>query len=567
MTTPRRAPSPIAIAALLAAAFTGAGRAQISPGELSSPHAKLEGNRNCLTCHRSGKGVDPALCLDCHGALADRISAGRGLHADPGFQRCERCHSEHNGREFELVHFEEGEGSFDHARTGHRLEGRHAALTCRECHRPDRVGAWVRAREPAKNLARTFLGLDTACVSCHADPHRGTMKADSCSECHSQASWKEPKGFDHRTTRFPLEEAHARAACTACHRPEAGQERTLFFGQYAGKTLPGCADCHRDPHQGRLGADCASCHSTASFRGAAPARFDHDRTGWPLRGRHQRVACATCHRPGRELSIPGADRCETCHRDPHAGQLRTAGSGPATCATCHTVDGFLPARFGPDEHQRSRFPLEGAHRAVPCTACHRMVEVDELPVPFRRASHERTRAFRTAASACADCHRDPHRGTLDLRAGDAGCAACHSVTAWRAVRFDHAATRFALAGRHAAVACAKCHPDDAQGVPQLAGRPTGCADCHRDPHAGQFARVESPGAAAVTACERCHGVDGFRPARFDHARDSRFALDGRHAAVACAKCHPTEGTGDAAVVRYRPRPTDCAGCHARAEGS
>ena len=46
MTFARRAAPAFAIAALLAAALAGAARAQISPGELSAPHARLEGNRN-----------------------------------------------------------------------------------------------------------------------------------------------------------------------------------------------------------------------------------------------------------------------------------------------------------------------------------------------------------------------------------------------------------------------------------------------------------------------------------------------------------------------------------------
>jgi hypothetical protein len=557
---PRLRVTGVLLALVVGGLAASAARAQISPGPLSRPHATLEGNRNCLSCHRAGKGVDPGLCFDCHGALADRVAARQGLHADPAFARCERCHSEHNGVEFELVHFPEGEAGFDHGRTGWKLEGKHATVACRECHRTDRVDPAVLRREPAKNLARSFLGLPTACTGCHQDPHRGSMKAASCADCHSQNSWKEPRGFDHAATRFPLADAHARAACTACHKPEAGEERTLAFGQFAGVPLPACADCHRDPHRGKLGADCASCHSTVSFRGAAPARFDHDRTGWPLAGRHARVACAACHRPGRELDIPGADRCETCHRDPHAGQLRTVAGAPATCVTCHTVDGFLPARFGPAEHERSRFPLTGAHRAVPCTACHAMVRSGELPVPFRRGASEPVRAFRSAAAACADCHRDPHAGALAQRVGAAGCAACHDTASWRSVRFDHATTRFPLDGRHAAVACAKCHPDDAAGNPQLAGRPLECAACHADPHGAQLAR------AGITDCARCHGVAGFRPAGgFDHGRDSRFPLDGRHAAVACAGCHPTEGRGEAALVRYRPRPTDCAGCHATGE--
>jgi hypothetical protein len=44
---------------------------------------------------------------------------------------------------------------------------------------------------------------------------------------------------------------------------------------------------------------------------------------------------------------------------------------------------------------------------------------------------------------------------------------------------------------------------------------------------------------------------------FDHARQSRFALDSNHRDLTCATCHrPEQG-----VVRYRPLARSCAACH------
>ncbi|MCM2270866.1 MAG: hypothetical protein NDJ75_12245, partial [Thermoanaerobaculia bacterium] len=309
-----------AVALLLLAA--GATRAQISPGPLASPHAALEGAGNCLSCHRAGQGVDPQLCLACHAALGERIAAGAGLHRGEASARCERCHAEHNGRQFALVFWPEGEAAFDHARAGWRLEGGHARVACRDCHRPDRVAPRVVELEPAKNLASTFLGLTTACAACHADPHRGSLRG-ACSECHTQESWKSARAFDHATTRFALDARHARLDCAACHRQPAapaGAPAPRRFDQFRDRTAPpGCADCHRDPHAGRLGADCASCHPGATFRAADRRGFDHDRTRYPLRGRHAAVACERCHAPGRGLRVAEYERCASCHRDPHLG--------------------------------------------------------------------------------------------------------------------------------------------------------------------------------------------------------------------------------------------------------
>jgi hypothetical protein len=552
-------PRPLLLAAALALGAAALG-AQISPGPLSAPHSGLEGSTTCLSCHRAGQAVDPALCYACHKALGEQVAAGRGLHAGDDFRRCERCHSEHNGREFRLVDFGKGgEAGFDHARTGWRLEGKHAGLGCRQCHRADRVAAAVRAAEPQKDLARTYLGLPTACTACHADPHRGSLST-ACTDCHDAASWKNVR-FDHARTRYPLTGRHAPVACLQCHRQADPAAKTLELGQFRNRALPACAECHRDPHAGRLGANCATCHSTADWRTVARTDFDHERTAYPLRGKHRAVACASCHPGGQGLRVPGFERCETCHRDAHAGQLaRVAGRG--ACADCHTVDAFSPARYGPADHATARFALAGAHRAVPCPACHRPVAAALLPPPFQRGAAGPLTQYRFADTSCRSCHADPHRGALDRYAGPQGCSACHSEEAWRAVRFDHSKSRYPLAGRHLAVPCASCHPRDAAGALVLTGRPLDCAGCHRDVHAGQLARATAGG--PVQDCARCHTVDGFRPATgFDHQRDSQFPLDGRHARVACERCHPAErvaGT-EAPVVRYRPRPRDCAGCH------
>ncbi|KAB2962666.1 MAG: hypothetical protein F9K18_09510, partial [Thermoanaerobaculia bacterium] len=451
------------------ALVAGGASAQISPGPLSAPHAALEGSSSCLSCHRAGRGVDPALCLDCHRALGQRVSAGRGLHARADHRACERCHSEHNGREFRLVDFGPGgESGFDHARAGWPLTGRHARVACRECHRPERVDPAVRQLESGLDPARTFLGQPTACAGCHRDPHAGTLGAAACADCHDTATWKQVRGFDHAKTRFPLDGKHAGAACAACHARAGSDATPLAFGQFRARALPACADCHKDPHAGRLGADCARCHTSADFRAARRDAVDHERTAYPLRGRHRAVACERCHAPGRGLRVPGYQRCETCHRDVHVGQL-AAVPGRSACADCHSVDGFLPARFGAAEHQAGRFPLAGAHRAVPCSQCHRPVRASELPSPFLRASAEAVVRFRFAATACRDCHRDPHAGSLDRHAGAEGCRSCHDESAWSQARFDHTRTRFPLLGRHAAVACARCHPQGSGGVAQLAG--------------------------------------------------------------------------------------------------
>ncbi len=92
--------------------------AQLSPGDLSQVHADLEGLLNCTKCHEIGEKVLPQNCLSCHIILNDRIKAGIGLHADSGFGDCADCHSEHHGRKYKLIYWDDGQENFEHKETG-----------------------------------------------------------------------------------------------------------------------------------------------------------------------------------------------------------------------------------------------------------------------------------------------------------------------------------------------------------------------------------------------------------------------------------------------------------------
>jgi hypothetical protein len=526
---------------------------------------------------------------------------------------------EHQGRDFELVFWgKPGRAAFDHAQTGFVLQGRHASLTCESCHRPRRLHDAAALARGGVNTKRTFLGLSQGCASCHADPHRGQFAPRGCTDCHDQERWTPPARFDHRKTAFPLTGAHAPVPCASCHAPAAGGA-TRFKGTphqtcaschrdpHAGRMGPSCdschstaawtriqagrfdhgrtrfplsglhqrvacgachargsgggmkfqglafqtcASCHADPHDGRLGSACATCHTTAGWARVQPGRFDHERTSFPLRGKHAQVECDSCHRPGRPRRMPHA-ACTDCHADRHAGQL--AGRADGGCETCHDVAGFEPARFSPEDHAKTRLPLTGAHLAVPCDACHREVPLERLralgirPPPLAPSPTEQ---LRFASTGCAECHADPHRGQT-ARLGT--CESCHTNAAWSAVTFDHARTGFPLAGAHASTPCRGCHPADG-GAPTFAGRSADCAACHRDPHGGQFARD------GRTDCARCHEPASWKKVRFDHDRDTSFPLQGAHRAVACASCHLRPAPAGSIMV-FKGIGKACSDCH------
>jgi hypothetical protein len=523
------------VASLALTLVPAAAVAQISPGPLSRAHAKLEGSTHCLDCHDPEKGVAAGKCLGCHKPLQERVGAGKGLHARPDYRDCKTCHVEHQGVEYELVWWgKAGKKAFDHAQTGHPLAGKHQALSCEQCHK-----------------TRSYLGNVTDCASCHKDEHRGQFPARACSSCHTEQAWKPAPGFDHARTSWPLTGRHAPVSCEKCHttrRPDPANAAVTYrvFRAVAGKD---CASCHEDTHKGRLGTNCSSCHSTASWKGSVvTAGFNHAKTAYPLTGKHAGVSCEKCHVPGRPMRVKH-DRCTDCHSDAHAGQLaKPADAG--RCEICHDVNGFRPARFGPEDHAKTAYPLAGAHLAVACDQCHK---------PVASGTSRASVALHFASSRCVDCHKDPHRGEVARFVAKGGCESCHRVDSWREVTFDHGLTKYALVGGHARVSCAPCHLRAvAPGRPaelRFAGVPQACESCHRDTHQGQFVRQ------GAVSCERCHTTQSLKATQFDHSRDSAYRLDGAHVRLACAACHRPETRNGVTFLRYKPLPTTCRGCH------
>ena len=575
-------------------ALAGPSRAQLSPGPLASPHATLDGSTKCFQCHSPGgaKAMD-ARCLDCHAEVAWTIERGRGLHGRSAKADCARCHPDHAGRDLELIRWDEGAAEkFAHTRAGFELTGKHAALACRTCHRPDLRRAPVAPLIERRDPARSWLGLETDCASCHADPHRAELGAD-CARCHDTRTWKPAPGFDHGKTAYPLTGKHATAACARCHLAPHLTLATTGAGQLIPRYKPlshqECSACHRDPHAERFGSRCASCHVTDSFKAIRADGFDHDRTRYPLRGRHAQVACAGCHDATRGFGPrPAFTSCQSCHRDQHAGQATLAGA-PADCAACHTVDGFRPSSFTAAAHAKSSYPLSGKHADVACAACHRQGTSATVATlgPARvimRPPHRR----------CADCHADTHGGQLRARPDGGACESCHAVMGFKPSTYaerDHARLRLGLDGRHAEIACSACHGAERPGLPPPAAAQSGlgparfafalteieCTACHLDPHAGRFA---AGGARArVEGCRDCHDGKSFRPSTMAVAAHvtTGFPLAGAHRAAACVLCHaelksPPPGStllgaaAQARALRFAEAPSTCAGCHQTPHG-
>jgi nitrate/TMAO reductase-like tetraheme cytochrome c subunit len=461
----------------------------------------------CAGCHADGvfKGK-PSSCASCHQTKYDATTAPH--HKEARFSAaCESCHTtvRWNG------------ASFDHAaQTKFPLLGRHLPASCLACH-SDRV----------------YAGKPSVCQSCHqkdydvaATPnHKANGFPTTCETCHTATGWA-PSSFNHDATGFVLEGAHRTITCAGCH----------INGRFAG-TARTCAGCHQARYDGTANPNhkangfpvtCQQCHSTTSWRPAIA--FDHNLTRFPLTGLHRTVTCESCHKAGVYTGTPTA--CVSCHQarfDATTKPSHTASAFPTSCQQCHSTAGWTPATF---DHNTTAFPLTGQHQAATCASCH----ADGV--------------FKGKPSSCSSCHLTKYTATARPAHSANGigtaCQQCHSTVGWLPATFDHAVTRFPLAGAHRSVSCSGCHAD---GV--YRGKPTTCVSCHQ---AKYNATTKPPHASAKigTACESCHTVTAWTPATFDH-NATNFALTGAHRAQVCASCHKNNV--------YTGTPTTCVGCH------
>lgn len=106
----------------------------VMPGEVIEGHAEYE--EDCNACHAKFKRAEQrTLCLDCHEDVAADVNAGSGFHGLSDEARdtsCAICHTDHEGRDADIVQLDEQ--SFDHDLTDFPLLGKHGETECGECH-------------------------------------------------------------------------------------------------------------------------------------------------------------------------------------------------------------------------------------------------------------------------------------------------------------------------------------------------------------------------------------------------------------------------------------------------
>ncbi|MBI4511356.1 MAG: hypothetical protein HY698_17115 [Deltaproteobacteria bacterium] len=280
--------------------------------------------------------------------------------------------------------------------------------------------------------------------------------------------------------------------------------------------------------------------------------------------------------PGRlsasHSSLDGRDKCDECHGGSkkvvsgkcvgchdHSDQKAKIESGKGfhaspkvagrNCGTCHREHKGLSADImgwaaiggrAHFDHSLTAFPLGGKHKITECDSCH------------ARKNQAGNRLYLGEPRECDACHREdqPHELKTESRLA---CSRCHSEVAWKPTKatldFDHrdkAKVGLVLEGNHVDVACVKCHPEARFDLP---GDSFPCSACHENPHKGHL--------FGKSPCDSCHSPKhrSLSMVEFDHARKTRFPLEGKHARARCASCHVPEKS---TVPQH-----DCEACHAK----
>ena len=622
------------------------------------PANHLVTSSSCDSCHATTgwlpatfnhAGIVPGTCANCHnGSTATGLAAA---HIPVPGKSCDACHSGTNFTTFSgasmnhgAVHgvacitcHEAGTSFF-----GGTVMTRPTAVNdpahpqtgdCAACHNTASFGAVT--GKPANHIPTS-----QPCALCHLTPGDYTSATMShqgitggCASCHAAGL-----SFANVTPKAPPAN-HLPVAGIACQGCHSVTNFTTFAGtaiNHAAVAGISCQTCHEtgkswfgvaivtrptpatDPAHPATG-DCATCHNTASFAGAAQKPANHIPTTQAcmlchasppnytvFAMNHQGIVggCATCHGPGLTFAtsfspksppathIPVAGvACESCHSatgyTTFAGTaMNHAGTGAIACQTCHETG---KSWFGVAIVTRPTPAADPAHPATgDCGACHTTASFNV--VTAKPANHIPT------TQACALCHASPPNYAvfaMNHQGITSNCAQCHGPglsfanivpkappanhipTNGAACESCHSASNFTTfsgtAMNHNAVSsltCATCHETGKRffGV-TIVTRPTTAQDANHPPTGNcsachttsTFATTAKPANHIPTtqACALCHTSTDYSTATMNHQGISSN----------CALCHGA-GLSFANIVPKEPPATHipytgvaCEACH------
>ncbi len=268
------------------------GMLSLMPGSLTSSHAEVITDQECLKCHNLENRSSSDKCIVCHELIAERIRDNSGYHG--GFTGvCTDCHKEHQGLYADIRPFDKD--AFNHRQANFHLIGKHAELDCEQCHKMQSENTSTETI-PAKIR---YIGIEyETCSTCHEDSHNGQM-SHTCSTCHSEQGWKgKSLVFSHNEhASYPLDTLHAALSCDSCHQTTA--QGVLYRP---------------------LEKKCESCHSVQSL--AMQGITTLQKKSLEPDPHWKRVACTDCHDTSvaNQSTRDYANRCVACHNEDY-GQL------------------------------------------------------------------------------------------------------------------------------------------------------------------------------------------------------------------------------------------------------
>ncbi len=491
---------------------------------------------NCSDCHLSASQLEfqplGVECYDCH--RQDYMATTNPNHIQTGFStNCIECHR--------IDAFEWSAKGINHdffpLTKGHDIDN------CAACHKTG-------VTDP----------ISPECYSCHQANYLATTNpahqslgfSTNCTECHTtEQGWKPAEFKLHDDLYFPIYSGSHRGewnSCTDCHT-QAGNFNTFS-----------CTDCHEhnksetDQHHREINGytynslACFACHPMGRSEGA----FNHNATGFPLKGGHLQADCLDCH----TNSYAGTSTlCASCHTKNYneAVNPNHVNAGISTeCETCHNENSWNPSLF--DHTVSTGFELTGGHAGRQCAECHVGTTSNTSP-------------------ECISCHQANYNSAPNHVSQNypTQCLQCHSTASWDVTNFDHNLTNFPLTGAHIATECSACHTNGYAGTSML------CNSCHSD----KYNNAQNPihtSAGISTECETCHNTTAWVPSEFNHAATTGFELTGGHEGRQCAECHigTTSNASPECISCHQANynlapnhvsqkyPTDCLQCHTTA---
>jgi hypothetical protein len=341
--------------------------------------------------------------------------------------------------------------------------------------------------------------------------------------------------------------------------PEAASAISVESLFSPGKVIEGhakyeneCSKCHNKFDKNQQTKLCMACHKDV-------AKDIKNKSGYHgLNKKIRQQECRVCHtdHKGRDIDIIKLDKltfdhhltdfklegqhrrleCSNCHKE-----KKKYREAPRDCYSCHKKQSPHDAR-------------NLGELARKCHSCHTAenwlktrYKHKKSSFPFngkhKKAScagcHHGDRYSKTP-KACISCHKidDVHGGGNGEK-----CHKCHSPRGWNKLAFDHDNdTDFPLRGYHKKLRCMQCHKKD----PYKVEIKSSCVSCHKhnDTHRGRQG----------SKCEKCHSESGWHKTKFNHNKDTDFKLAGKHKQVACTACHKSN-------VFKTELKTDCYSCH------